>query len=304
MREGNWGHHATATEVVPALLDRLDAHGIAATFFVEGLNTELYPDLLREIDTRGHEVAYHAWRHEQWAELDTAGQAANLARGIAAFERLGLQLAGLRPPGGLLGAGGTGVLRDAGLRYCSPAGAGAGFGDGVALLPFEWCHVDASCVLPPLAAARQRIAGSPDPVAPGTFVAWLGREIDRLEAEGGPMAIVLHPFMLDWLGETNLMALLDRVAAAAAGDEVWVAPCAQLAEHVTAEHSTSRAARQSIPPAGPAEPAAANGARLSASSTHESAAQLGPERIEREKRKRQCMLGCVISLRRRGQVPR
>ena len=48
------------------------------------------------------------------------------------------------------------------------------------------------------------------------------------------MTIVLHPFMLDWLGEERLAALLDCVAAAAAGDEVWVARCAEVAEHVGA----------------------------------------------------------------------
>ena len=46
------------------------------------------------------------------------------------------------------------------------------------------------------------------------------------------MAIVLHPFMLDWLGDENLMARLDRLAAAAAWDELG-ARCADLAEHVT-----------------------------------------------------------------------
>jgi hypothetical protein len=48
------------------------------------------------------------------------------------------------------------------------------------------------------------------------------------------MAIVLHPFMLGWLGEEPLAALLDRVAAAAAEDEVWVGRCAEVAEHVAA----------------------------------------------------------------------
>ena len=225
------GRHQTALEVVPRLLGQLDQRGIAATFFVEGLNAELYPDLLGEIDARGHEVAYHAWRHEQWAELSAGEQAANLERGIAAFGRLGLGIAGLRPPGGQLGAGGTRVLREAGLSYCSPAGAGAGFADGVALLPFEWRHVDASCVLP----AREQIGGSGDPVEPAAFATWLIAEIDRLAETGGYMAIVLHPFMLGWLGEEPLAALLDRVAEAAAGDDVWVARCAEVAEHVGAQ---------------------------------------------------------------------
>ncbi len=226
------GRHVTALEVVPRLLGQLDERGIAATFFVEGLNAELYPDLLREIDARGHEVAYHAWRHEQWAELTGAEQTANLERGVAAFGRLGLEIAGLRPPGGQLGEGGTRVLREAGLRYCSPAGAGAGVSDGVTLLPFEWRHLDASCVLPPLGAAREQINGSSNPVEPATFVAWLEAEIERLARAGGYMAIVLHPFMLGWLGEECLALLLDSVAAAAAQDQVWVAPCAEIAEHV------------------------------------------------------------------------
>jgi peptidoglycan/xylan/chitin deacetylase (PgdA/CDA1 family) len=228
------GRHQTALEVVPRLLEQLDERGIAATFFVEGLNAELYPDLLREIDARGHEVAYHAWRHEQWAELTEAEQAANLDHGIAAFGRLGLEIAGLRPPGGQLGEGGARVLREAGLRYCSPAGAGAGFEDGVALLPFEWRHLDASCVLPPLAAARKQINGSGDMIDPAAFGSWLEAEIERLARMGGYMAIVLHPFMLGWLGDEPFAALLDRVATATAVDEVWVAPCAEVADHVSA----------------------------------------------------------------------
>lgn len=227
------GGHPSATEVVPALLDRLAEREIAATFFVEGMNAELYPDLLREIAGRGHEVAYHAWRHEQWDELSVAGQAENLLRGVDAFGRIGIEIAGLRPPGGRLGPGGVGVLREAGLRYCSPAGAGAGAEDGVALLPFEWRHLDASCVLPPLAAARERMTGSPDPVGPAAFVAFLEAEIERLSENGGFLATVLHPFMLDWLGEENLAALLDRVAAAH-GEGVRVARCRDVAESVLA----------------------------------------------------------------------
>lgn len=228
------GRHETALEVVPGLLKQLGDRGIAATFFVEGLNAEIYPDLLREIDGCGHEVALHAWRHEQWAGLSAAEQAANLERGLAAFGRLGLEIAGLRPPGGQLGEGGTSVLREAGLHYCSPAGAGTGCEDGVALLPFEWRHVDASCVLPPLGSAREQIGGSRDPIEPTRFAAWLEAEIGRLARDGGYMAIVLHPFMLGWLGKKPLAKLLDRVAAAAASGEVWVASCAEVAGHVAA----------------------------------------------------------------------
>jgi peptidoglycan/xylan/chitin deacetylase (PgdA/CDA1 family) len=220
------GRHFTALAAVPEILDMLAERKLAATFFVEGLNAELYPGLLQEIAARGHEVAYHAWRHEQWRKLPAEAQEENLARGIAAFAGLGLAVAGFRPPGGDLGQGGTRVLREAGLRYCSPAGSGVGAEDeGLALLPFEWRHVDASCVLPDLGPPRE----------PGQFVADLEADLERLGGNGGHLALVLHPFMLDWLGEERLAALFARLAEAARLGELWTAPCRAVAERVLAD---------------------------------------------------------------------
>jgi peptidoglycan/xylan/chitin deacetylase (PgdA/CDA1 family) len=224
------GEHFTAKRVLPALLDALAERRIAATFFVEGLNANVYPDALKAIAAGGHEVAYHAWRHEQWGDLSADEQATNLERGIAAFRELDLEIAGLRPPGGALGAGGTKILREAGLRYASPAGEGAGVANGLALLPFQWRHVDASCVLPPLARAREQMIGSSEPVEPAAFLAYLEIEIERLVAEGGFAMIVLHLSLLDWLANDRLSILLDQLAARS-GD-VWLATCADVAGHV------------------------------------------------------------------------
>jgi peptidoglycan/xylan/chitin deacetylase (PgdA/CDA1 family) len=225
------GEHFTVTRVLPSLLQVLRGRGLAATFFVEGLNAELYPDALAEIAAAGHELGYHAWRHQQWGELSATEQAENLARGLAAFDSLGLTPVGMRPPGGALGPGGLDVLREAGLRYCSPAGEGAGARSGIALLPFQWRHVDASCVLPPLAPVRERMTGSPDPLDAGAFLAHLEAEIERLSHEGGFAAIVLHLSMLDWLGEDRLETLLEAIAS---GGNLWVAPCEEIADHVLA----------------------------------------------------------------------
>lgn len=229
------GMHPTATRVVPSILTALAERDLAATFFVEGLNAEVYPELLQRIDAAGHEVAYHAWRHEQWGDLTAADQADNLARGVAAFERLGLEVSGMRPPGGGLGEGGLDVIREAALRYCSPAGEGAGCeGDDLALLPFQWRHVDAACVLPPLSGVRERMTGSGDPLEPDRFLAYLDSELTRFAEAGGFATIVLHPFMLEWFGAQRLAALLDRVAAASDANTLWVAPCREVAEHVLA----------------------------------------------------------------------
>lgn len=228
------GEHFTATRVLPGLLDALGQRDLGATFFVEGLNAELYPEALKSIAAAGHEVAYHAWRHEQWGELTAPEQEGNLAHGIAAFEKLGLEVGGMRPPGGQLGAGGVQVLREAGLRYCSPAGEGAGVVDGVALLPFQWRHVDASCVLPSLGPVREQMTGSAEPLEPGDFLSYLEAEIDRVASEGGFATFVLHLPMLDWWGEARLGSLLDGLARASAQKSLWLAPCAAVAEHVRA----------------------------------------------------------------------
>ncbi len=218
---------SSAAHALPGLLKRLGEHDLTATFFAEGVNAELNPDALRAITAAGHEVAYHAWRHETWGELTAAQQAENLARGVEAFAGLGLEIAGMRPPGGQLGKGGLEVLREAGLRYCSPAGEGAGIKDGVALLPFRWRHVDATSMLPGLDPVRKQMTGSPDPIEPDAFLAYLETEIERLAHEGGYATIVLHLPLLDWLGE-SLALLLDRLSSS----DAWFARCDQTAEHV------------------------------------------------------------------------
>jgi polysaccharide deacetylase family protein (PEP-CTERM system associated) len=48
-----------------AIFDLLDELGAKATFFVLGMTAERYPDLVREIAGRGHELACHGYAHER-----------------------------------------------------------------------------------------------------------------------------------------------------------------------------------------------------------------------------------------------
>ncbi|MFK5893263.1 MAG: DUF3473 domain-containing protein [Pseudomonadota bacterium] len=61
----NWD--AIVTRVVKntnRLLDLFDEHDATCTFFILGWVAERYPDLVKEIDRRGHEVASHGYSHQ------------------------------------------------------------------------------------------------------------------------------------------------------------------------------------------------------------------------------------------------
>ncbi len=104
MERGTWdgpiGQHESVKVALPRLLDELDALGLEATFFVEGLNCELYPDALAGIVARGHELGVHGWRHETWAKLDAEHERELLTRAAGAFASRGLEARAFRPPGG------------------------------------------------------------------------------------------------------------------------------------------------------------------------------------------------------------
>src|SRR5689334_1915867 len=49
--------------ITPALLDLLKAHGIRATFFMEGTQVEEFPEIARQVVESGHEIGNHTYTH-------------------------------------------------------------------------------------------------------------------------------------------------------------------------------------------------------------------------------------------------
>ncbi|CAM3777552.1 polysaccharide deacetylase family protein [Cohnella lubricantis] len=52
-----------AEETLKPILDTLDKHHAKAIFFVNGYRVKAHPELLQEIDERGHTVGNHSWDH-------------------------------------------------------------------------------------------------------------------------------------------------------------------------------------------------------------------------------------------------
>ena len=83
----------------PRILDLLDRQEIRASFYIPGYVAETHEDLVRDIDSRGHEIAHHGYMHEPPATLTRDEEADVLDRGIEILSRLtGRAPAGYRSP--------------------------------------------------------------------------------------------------------------------------------------------------------------------------------------------------------------
>jgi len=86
------------------ILDILDRYHVKATFFMVGKNMDEYPDIVRDVVSRGHVVGNHTYTHPHDIDLDTQGQMIReLDRCEQVIERLTGSRAHLfRPPRGLV----------------------------------------------------------------------------------------------------------------------------------------------------------------------------------------------------------
>ncbi len=60
-------------ESVDPLLNLLDRYNVRATFFVQGMVAEKYPELVAEIYKSGHEIGCHGYSHKTLHDLGEAG---------------------------------------------------------------------------------------------------------------------------------------------------------------------------------------------------------------------------------------
>ena len=83
-------HRIGGTERV---LDRLDASGVTATFFIQGRWAEAYPELARSAADRGHLIGNHSFYHARMPLLSAPG----LASDVRAAERAIVAATGVNP---------------------------------------------------------------------------------------------------------------------------------------------------------------------------------------------------------------
>lgn len=77
------------------ILDLLDRYQIRSTWFVPGHTADTYPEAVREVHDRGHEIGHHGYCHENPVGLSPEEERRILEKGLQALERL----TGSRPYG-------------------------------------------------------------------------------------------------------------------------------------------------------------------------------------------------------------
>ncbi|HKH30177.1 MAG TPA: polysaccharide deacetylase family protein [Gaiellaceae bacterium] len=188
------------TDVVLTLLDDL---GVKATFFVLGMTADRYPDVVREVAARGHEIASHGYAHERVHSQTPDSFRADVERSLEAVE----SAAGVRPVG--YRAPAFSITRDTPWAY-----------DVLGDLRFEYdsSQYDSPRVpnrISPIPRAPYRlraesgaelwelpVAAASIPVSGGAYwrvlpAALLSRTLRRLIAEGAAPALYFHPYEFD-----------------------------------------------------------------------------------------------------------
>jgi polysaccharide deacetylase family protein (PEP-CTERM system associated) len=208
-----WGRLPSRVEDnVRRLLELFAEVGARATFFLLGWVAERHPGLVREIAALGHELATHGYAHRLVYRQTRAEFAGDLARSLATIrDATGADgVMGYRAPsfsitGDVLWA--LDVLCEQGMRYdssilpiTSRGRLKGGKRQGLANASrFATRLPDGLWEFP---VSTVRVANRNWPVAGGGYLRllplWLTRRaIGRINAEGQPAVVYLHPWEID-----------------------------------------------------------------------------------------------------------
>jgi len=190
------------------LLDLFDEHAVRGTFFVLGWVAERFPDLVRSIAARGHELASHGYAHrlvyEQTPDIfrDDVRRAKGLIEDIS-----GRKVKGYRAPSFSVterSLWALDVLLEEGHRYDASIFPIRHDRYGIPDAP-RWPHpmTRSGGELFEVPGSTVRLGGTNVPVAGGGYFrilpyAWTRWGIARLnQLEGQPAIFYLHPWEID-----------------------------------------------------------------------------------------------------------
>ena len=222
LSQGTYG----AKVAVPLILELLDRHSINATFFVPGRVAERYPARVREMLAAGHEIGHHGYTHTSPGNLDLDQEKDELSRGRQALEALGCTVVGYRSPSWDFSGETLNLLERDGFVYSS------NFMDDIRPyrhdgrqlleLPVQWILDDAPhWWFDGIASWNKKISTTAE-----VRSIWL-EELNGIRTLGGCCIFTMHPQIV---GRPSRLGFLnDLIASVKQQDDVWIAPCRDIA---------------------------------------------------------------------------
>jgi len=236
---------------MPRLFDLFEKYAVKATFAVPAIMAELFPDEVREMKKKGHEVAAHGYRHEDVSNLDKEEEKRRLDLTTQILEKT----CGKRPegwftlprqkdpfPGGQLSPYTVDLLIDTGYEYL-----GNGMADdiphywvtdfqtrrNILTLPYYYHFNDLFFLMFPSPGMG---TGLENPMT--LFQNWM-REFDGSYRRGRQFTMVVHPYLIGW---GNRLEILENILHYINGfPNVWNATGSEIARYWKERYPSSSA---------------------------------------------------------------
>jgi peptidoglycan/xylan/chitin deacetylase (PgdA/CDA1 family) len=249
------GRHFSVLEVLPKILAILKKYDVRATYFIEAWNLSMYHDAIaQQIAGAGHEIGWHAWRHEAWSKLKAAeAERDNIARsfgpeGLEGYhgrmqpgDAATTMYKGFRPPGGIIhGERTLKLCAEYGLQYISPAGFDAGHvkldngTQSITVLPFRWQTVDAYFYMDTFSKLRTIKGELPEEAqSPEMLKQQFTQQLDDAILRGGYLSFLFHPFLNAAPERLQVFEeFVELLAKKRDNGDIWLARCCDVVEQI------------------------------------------------------------------------
>ncbi len=199
------------------ILDLLDELNVRATFFVVGTVAAVYPDLVRSVALRGHEIGSHTYQHKAFCRTTLTDFRADIERSRKQLQDLsGQPVLGFRAPQFGIGSANREtffrVLAEVGFKYDSSVFPTAVVRYGIpGASPYPYSVETPSGVIREFPLSTWSFRRYRLPVAGGTYfrflpVFFLRRVLSEMNSSGNTGVFYFHPheFHSHWLHLTGL----------------------------------------------------------------------------------------------------
>ena len=221
---------------LPRVLDVLERHTVAATFFIPATAAIVDPQMIPEIVKHKHEIGVLGWSDENPLAMDNAAEEERLLSRATAYltKAVGKPPAGARGPSSLQSLHTMSLIKKMGLLYDSTLMAMDepyevlidGRPSGIVELPVSRILDDQSM----LTAARFGPSTLP---SPELVFESLKDDFDAAYEEGTFYLLTLHPHLIGM--RSRIGYLDDLIAHIKSKPNVWIATAEEIARYVKRE---------------------------------------------------------------------